>query len=264
MKLKYLCFGALVFGLTACGFHIPNQTRLGNSMSEIYISGDARNTFYKLVAQKLEVRGVKVTNRNKLRPYQIKKDIPTLNLNSVRVMLPIVSVNAVGVDLEYGVTAISSAVLKVPNHTHPIFMNNLVTRTTFNKADNTLASNNESDILVQECYDILSTQMVDRINYLGKMSDPDEPMANPAELVLARDEDGNEIFIDNSPSMTLLDALRSQREIEDASGKSVSLSELNNGMTVLNPNKTHELPKVAPKLINEAPETVSEEGFLKN
>ena len=142
-------------------------------------------------------------------------------------------------------------------------MRNTITRTTFNKSANTLASNNESDILVRECFDLLSSQLVDRINYLGKMSDPDEPMPNPAELILAKDEDGNEVLVDTGSDMTLLDALRLNKAVEESAGKNISLSELNNGSAVLNANHTYELPRVVPKLVNEAPESVSEEGFLK-
>ena len=131
-------------------------------------------------------------------------------------------------------------------------MRNTITRTTFNKSANTLASNNESDILVRECFDLLSSQLVDRINYLGKMSDPDEPMPNPAELL-----------VDTGSDMTLLDALRLNKAVEESAGKNISLSELNNGSAVLNANHTYELPRVVPKLVNEAPESVSEEGFLK-
>lgn len=263
MNIRTLCFGAILFGLTACGFHYPNQTRLGNAMSEIYIEYDPRSQFYKLVSQKLEVRGVKVTAIGKLKSYQKDKNVPVLKITAVQVGQNIVSVNAAGSDLEYGITAISLATLKIPNHSRPIVMRNTITRTTFNKAANTLASNNESDILVRECFDLLSSQLVDRINYLGKMSDPDEPMPNPAELILAKDEDGNEVLVDTGSDMTLLDALRLNKAVEESTGKNISLSELNNGSAVLNANHTYELPRVVPKLVNEAPESVSEEGFLK-
>lgn len=105
--------------------------------------------------------------------------------------------------------------------------------------------------------------MIARINYLGKQSDPDEPFTAPAELLLAKDEDNNDIYIDNSRNMTLLEALSAKQDAEVAQGKAVSLSDLNNGMKVLNKNKEYSLPKVEPKIPHEAPESLSEEGFLK-
>ena len=142
-------------------------------------------------------------------------------------------------------------------------MRNGLTRTTLNKADNALASTNEQELVIDECYEVLADQMIARINYLGKKSDPDEPFVAPAELLLAKDEDNNDIYIDNSRNMTLLEALSAKQDAEVAQGKAVSLSDLNNGMKVLNKNKEYSLPKVEPKIPHEAPESLSEEGFLK-
>ena len=69
--------------------------------------------------------------------------------------------------------------------------------------------------------------------------------------------------MDNSRNMTLLEALSAKQDAEVAQGKAVSLSDLNNGMKVLNKNKEYSLPKVEPKIPHEAPESLSEEGFLK-
>ena len=44
--------------------------------------------------------------------------------------------------------------------------------------------------------------------------------------------------------MTLLEALSAKQDAEVAQGKAVSLSDLNNGMKVLNKNKEYSLPKV--------------------
>lgn len=264
MKLKLICVGALLLGLTACGFHLPHQNRLDTSLAEINVSGSYHDNFYKLVVQKLQMRGVKV-NYQGTSNRKIKEDktIPSLEITKPSVSMPLASIDALGAAKEYNLIVRSSATLKIPNYTRPIVMRNAITRTTLNKADNTLASSNEQQILVEECYEELSDQMIRRISYLGKQSDPNESKAVPAQLLLAKGEDNSEIYIDNSPSMTLIDALQEQDAIEQSQSSSVSLSELNNGMKVLNKNKTYQLPKTSIKMVYEAPDSLSEDGFIK-
>ena len=49
MKFKLVCIGALMLGLCSCGFHVPNQNRLGSNISEIAVSGSYHNKFYKVL-----------------------------------------------------------------------------------------------------------------------------------------------------------------------------------------------------------------------
>ncbi len=265
MKLKLICVGALLLGLTACGFHLPHQNRLDTSLAEINVSGSYHDRFYKLVVQKLQIRGVKV-NYQGTANREIKEDKNVLNLeiSSPSISMPLASIDALGSAKEYNLIVTSSAKLKIPNYTRPIVMRNGITRTTLNKADNTLASTNEQQILIEECFEELSDQMIRRISYLGKQSDPSEPKSVPAQLLLAKGEDNSEIYIDNSPSMTLIDALQEQDAIDQTQSTSVRLSDLNNGMKVLNKNKTYKLPNTPIKMVHEAPDNLSEEGFIKS
>ena len=184
-------------------------------------------------------------------------------LTTTSVSMPIVSVDVFGSAKEYNMVITTSAILKIPNHSKPIIIRNGISRLTINKGDNSLASDNERQILIDESLDELSDQMIRRINYLGKQSDPDASKATPAQLVLAKDEDNNEVYIDNSPSMTLIDALKAQQVQEKYEADSVALSELNNGIRVLNPEKQYKLPKTKIKMVNEAPDDLTEEGFIK-
>ncbi len=265
MRFKIFAVGVMLMGLSACGFHIPNQNRLGSSLAEIDVTGDYHNQFYKLVVQKLQVRGVKVNYQGTAnRKLEKRKDVPSLEIAAPSVSLPIVSVDVFGSAKEYNMVVTTSATLRIPNHSKPIIIRNGISRLTLNKGDNSLASANERSILLEESLEELSDQMIRRINYLGKQSDPDSSRATPSQLVLARDEDNNEIYIDNSPSMTLIDALKAQHEQEEINSESISLSELNNGIRILNPDKQYELPKTKIKMVNEAPEDLSEDAFIKN
>lgn len=264
MRFKLVAVGVMLLGLSACGFHIPNQNRLGSSLAEINVTGSYHDQFYKMVVQKLEVRGVKVNYQGTAsRKIKARDDIPSLEIASPSISTPIVSVDVAGSAKEYNMMVTTSAVLKIPNHNRPIIIRNGISRLTINKGDNSLASENERRILIEESLDELSDQMIRRINYLGKQSDPNGSKATPAQLVLAKDEDNNEVYIDNSPSMTLIDALKAQQVQEKYDANSVALSELNNGIRVLNPEKKYELPKTKIKMVNEAPDELTEEGFIK-
>lgn len=264
MKLKLALFALMMIAVTACGFHIPNQNRLGSSISEIDISGDYHSMYYKIVVQKLQARGIKVNYQGTAnREYSVRKNIPSLSITAPKVSMPINSIDSRGAALEYSVIVTSRAVLTIPNLKRPIVMKNGLVRTTVNKADNALASTNEQDIIVDECFNTLADQLIVRINYLGRQTDPDEPRTVPAELLLAKDENNSEIYIDKSQSMTLIEALKNQNDEERGSSRSVSLSELNNGIKILNSKGTHNLPKTEPKVVHQAPDSLSEEGFMK-
>ncbi|MGN1280865.1 MAG: LPS assembly lipoprotein LptE [Succinivibrio sp.] len=264
MKLKLALFALMMLGLSSCGFHIPNQNRLGSSIAEIDISGDYHSMFYKVLVQKLQARGIKVNYQGTAnRENSVRSNIPSLSVTAPKVSMPLTSIDSRGAALEYNVIVTSSAVLTIPNLKRPIVMKNGLVRTTINKADNALASSNEQDIIISECINTLADQLIVRINYLGRQTDPDEPKSVPAELLLAKDENNSDIYIDKSQSMTLIEALKAQGNAESINAKSVSLSELNNGIKVLNSKGTHNLPKTEPKVVHQAPDSLSEEVFLK-
>ena len=122
-----------------------------------------------------------------------------------------------------------------------------------------LASHNEINIVINETYDELSSQLVMRLSYLGRQSDPDARVPQPGELVLVPSEgdDPESIEIQTSgyEGMTLIEALKAQDTAEKATSSEVSLDNLNNGQDVL--NHRPQLPKVAPKLLHEAPEDLN-------
>ncbi|MGN0902954.1 MAG: LPS assembly lipoprotein LptE, partial [Succinivibrio sp.] len=228
---KFALVCACIAGLTSCGFHIPNQGRLGSTVTAINVKGAYHDTFYKMVVHKLKIRGVQVNdlNSDNALTYTKIEDIPTLTIKAPSMSLPINSIDSRGAAREYNVIITSNAVLDIPNHNHPIVMKNGITRSTLNKADNALASSNEQDIMKRECYEVLAEQLISRVNYLGKLSDPDAPDAKPAELLLAKGENNEDVYVDYSQSMTLLEALQAQDSAEKATATTVTLDELNNG-----------------------------------
>ena len=266
MKFKLLCCLGIMLaaGIAGCGFHLPNQTSLGSSLKEINVSGDYHHDFYKLVVQKLQVRGVKVNYQGTHnREIQSSRDIPSLEIPTPVVKKPIASVDAFGAAKEYNIIITTAATLRIPNHNRPIIMRNGLTRFTTNKPNNALGSANEQFLIEKEMYEELANQMILRINYLGRQSDPNTAKATPAQLILAKDENNNEVLIDNSKSMTLLDALSAKNDEEKYNASSVNLSDLNNGIRVLNEEKTYKLPRARIKMVNEAPDELSEKGFIK-
>ena len=263
MKIKLVLIGGMLLGLSACGFHFPNQNRLGNSLNAINVSGDYHDRFYKMVVNKLKVRGVKVNDQNHdNRIFTPIDGIPSLTITSPSISTPIVSVNSRGAVFEYNYIVKYSATLTIPNHNRAIVMRNGILRTTLNKADNSQAAENEREILLNECLDELSNQLIGRINYLGKMTDPDSPIAKPAQLLLAKGENNQDIIIDTSENLTLIEALQAQDAAEKVSAKSYELQELNNGNKVLNTDN-YNLPKVNPVLVHSAPDLVDDNGYIK-
>ena len=102
MKIKLVLIGCMLLGLSACGFHFPNQNRLGNSLNAINVSGDYHDRFYKMVVNKLKVRGVKVNDQNHdNRIFTPIDGIPSLTITSPSISTPIVSVNSRGAVFEY-------------------------------------------------------------------------------------------------------------------------------------------------------------------
>ena len=111
--------------------------------------------------------------------------------------------------------------------------------------------------LLKQCHLVLL-----KLNYLGKMTDPDSPIAKPAQLLLAKGENNQDIIIDTSENLTLIEALQAQDAAEKVSAKSYELQELNNGNKVLNTDN-YNLPKVNPVLVHSAPDLVDDNGYIK-
>lgn len=264
MKLKLVLISVLLLGLTSCGFHFPNQTSLNNTISKINIDGAYHTKFYKLVVNKLKARGVEVhyqsSDNRKFTPIE---GIPTLTIAAPSISLPIVSVDSKQSALEYNMVIKTSATLNIPNHNRPIVMRNGLTRTTLNKSNNSLASENERYIMQQECFEELSNQLIARLNYLGKQSDPNSPKIVPATLLLAKDEDNNEVYIDTTESLTLIEALQAQDSAAKIKAQSYTLDDLNNGKKILSVDD-YKLPSVAPTLQHSAPDLIDESGNIKN
>ena len=221
---------ALALLATGCGFHLPNQAKLDDTMPEVVVTGDYHDQFYKLVVRRL-------------RP---------------NVLDEVVSVNSRAQSLEYALVVSVAPTLAIPNH-RPIMMRNSVTRSVLNKPGQALASDTEKAIVIQETKEDLADQLVMRLSYLGRSSDPDASVPQPAELILAQGESSAQDTAavtqatTQTQGMTLLEALQQQDQYESAQGTQLTLDQLNNGQRILN-NKSYELPKVKPEPLHQAPE----------
>ena len=245
------------FVLAGCGFSLPHQTKLSEAMPEIVVTGSYHHPFYKMVVQKLRLSGVNVISQNS--PTVPKDaDLPSLMIPSPSVSNRVASVDSRAQTLERAIIVRAAATLLIPNH-RPIVMRNSLTRQVLDKSGQNLASHNEINIVINETYDELSSQLVMRLSYLGRQSDPDARVPQPGELVLVPSEgdDPESIEIQTSGyvGMTLIEALKAQDTAEKATSSEVSLDNLNNGQDVL--NHRPQLPKVAPKLLHEAPEDLN-------
>ena len=245
-KYIVLIFSSLCLLMQGCGFHLPNQTKLSNTFEKINVSGDYHDPFYKKVVRELEIAGINV-NAQFSPNHQEDALVPTLLIPAPSVSTPIASIDANAETLEYQLIVSSTTTLRIPNH-RPIIMRNSLTRNMMNKPGLALSSDNERKIVTDETYDELASQLVTRLGYLGRQSDPDALQSTPADLTVAVGEDKDlpksKTLSDAYSGMTLLEALQLQ-ESEDLSNSSqTSLSELNNGNQVL--NRSYKLPKCVP------------------
>lgn len=255
------CAVALSLLVSACGFHLPNQAKLDEAMPELVVSGDYHNQFYKMVVQRLRANGVTVyAQDSSYDPLKdsARADLPTLILPQPTVLEEVVSVNSRAQSLETAIVVGVAPTLAIPNH-RPIMMRNSITRSVLNKSGQSLASDTEKAIVIEETQEHLADQLVMRLSYLGRSTDPDAASPQPAELITAQGETSPEdaALIANTTAqtqgMTLLEALQQQDQFESTQGNQVTLEQLNNGQSVLN-NKSYQLPKVAPEPISRAPE----------
>ena len=252
---------ALALLATGCGFHLPNQAKLDDTMPEVVVTGDYHDQFYKLVVRRLRANGVTVYAQDSgYSPTDDERaqDLPTLILPRPNILDEVVSVNSRAQSLEYALVVSVAPTLAIPTH-RPIMMRNSVTRSVLNKPGQALASDTEKAIVIQETKEDLADQLVMRLSYLGRSSDPDASVPQPAELILAQGEASSQDTAavtqatTQTQGMTLLEALQQQDQYESAQGTQLTLDQLNNGQRVLN-NKSYELPKVKPEPLHQAPE----------
>ena len=252
--------------VSGCGFHLPDEVATVDAIPKLKVTGDWHNSFYRKAVDLLRMRGVKVytTGYGTDGIDENEKDLPTLSIPGPSVSAPLMSVNVYMSALEYSLIVSTSNILAIPGH-RPILMRNSLTRTYLNKSGKALATSNEFQEMVGETYDELATQLVNRIAYLGRQSDPDAEPLTPAQLTESKDDPSTKVTIEELPEgTTLMDALRIQNEIESANAKeATSVSKLNNGSAILNSqedrderylNRSYSLPKIAPKLKGAAPD----------
>ena len=240
--------------ITGCGFHLPNQTRLSETFSSINVSGDYHHPFYKKVVQDLKLSGVKVNAQFSKDGIKEDKSVPTLLIPEPKVSMPIASIDANAEVLEYQLIVSSATTLRIPNH-RPILMRNSLTRNLLNKPGMSLQSDTERALVTDETYDELASELVTRLSYLGRQSDPDAQKTSPAELTLSDGESNQNIkkqtLSDDYANMTLLEALQLSASEEQENGQKENLSDLNNGNAIL--KHSYSLPKVAPVPKSEIP-----------
>ena len=251
--------------LSGCGFHLPDEVSTANAIPELRVTGDWHHPFFRKTVDLLRVRGVKVYTDGYGQDGVDGNDpsLPTLSVPAPSVSQPLMSVNTYMSALEYSLIVSTADILTIPGH-RPILMRNSLTRTYLNKAGRALATSNEYEEILDETYQELASQLVMRISYLGRQSDPDAVTLTPAQLTEAKDDPASKIDPKNIPAgMTLMDALRMRDENDAETGEQIELGQLNNGSKILNSNspnnetnlnRSYNLPKVKPVLKNEAPE----------
>ncbi len=261
MPRMALCAAAFAaaLALQGCGFHLPSEATLSETMPVVNFEGNERGRMGRAVIQKLRVAGVDVrTRQSREHPWSKDPGVPQLQVSDPSVYAPLVSVNSYLGASEYNMILRSSGILRVQGH-RPILMRASITRSYLNKSGAALATSNEFDNIYRESCDELAAQMVTRLGYLGRQSDPNDKAPSPAELTVSTDDPSTALKDEPPAGMTLMEALRYEGEKEKQSGSGTTLDSLNNGSAVL--EGTHDLPKVKPELKNEAPASVSAEGF---
>lgn len=250
-----LLVGLSVVLFSGCGFHFPNQAPLSSTIPEMYVIGDYHSQFYKLVVNGLETNGVTVIERDSGFTPRIDDDKPTLMLTDPKVVDEVVSVNSRAQSIENSILVSTAATLYIPNH-RPIVMRNSITRSMLNKPGQSLSADTEKATLIVETKEQLAEDLIMRLSYLGRTSDPDTVGPQPNELVAADGEEAPPMAptVNNDvQSLTLMEALQHQDAIDSANATQVTLDSLNNGQRVLSPKKTYKLPKVPVERLHTAP-----------
>lgn len=242
----FLSFCTLIT-LSACGFHLPNQTKISQAIPTLNVEGDYHHPFYKMVVRKLKQSGVNVIAQSStVTPDTSDKDIPLLLIPKPYVQIPVVAVDSKGQALESNLNIAVNATLKIGTHT-PIIMHNSITRSLIKKTGQPMASDNQEKILTLETYDELASRLVLRLSYLGRLSDPDTKRISPRDLL----ESEGEIYDDYPTNLTLIDMLKIQDENEKAQGQEVTLDNMNNLDAVM--GKDIKFPRKKVELLHEAP-----------
>ena len=142
-------------------------------------------------------------------------------------------------------------------------MRNTLTRTMLNKPGHALATSNEQSIILNETLDELASQLVTRLSYLGRQSDPDAIKLTPANLVIADGEDPKDkvkTLGELSSNMTLLEALQYSNSVEDSLGDKTNINDLNNANKILDATK-YQLPKTEPVPKSEVHKNLNSDEF---
>lgn len=249
------CIFILASLLSACGFHQPHQIKMDEALPELNVIGDYHHPYYKMVINRLRSNGVKVNAQNSDFHPDLKQDLPYLMLPQPNVESQTVSVDSRAQAIETSLLITTAATLYIPNH-RPILMRNSITRSALNKTGQSLASDTEQATVINETYQVLADQLVQRLSYLGRYSDPDELSPMPGELIYAEGEISD---INYDPKqfegLTLLEALQMQDQIDKVDGQQVDYSQLNNGQQILNP-ENYKLPPVKPVPLHQAPASI--------
>lgn len=269
--------------LSACGFHLPNQAKLDETLPKINIIGDYRHAFYKKVVNQLRANGIHVYAQSSDYMPDLKQNIPSLMLPAPQVQDEVVSVNSHAQSIENSLLVSIAATLNIPNHS-PILMRNSITRSALHKPGQSLSSDTEKSMVLDETYDQLADELVMRLSYLGRSSDPDAQVPQPNELTYIPSEDDPEnlhLMKQQTSGLTLMEALQLQNQYENMQGHQITYDELNNGQSYMNssnelyhvvtqdtaaPNsrgrasiivpedKSYNLPKVKPQRLHQAPD----------
>ena len=246
--------------LTACGFHLPNQTKLNETMPELVVTGDYHHPFYKMVVNRLKANGVSVIAQSSDFNPDPKdySSIPTLLIPTPQWLDQVVSVNSRAQSIENALVVTVAATLMIPNH-RPILMRNSITRSALNKPGQALASDTEKSMVQTETQMQLADELVLRLSYLGRSSDPDEQTPLPADLLyIPSEQDSIASYSANAAAnyysgLSLMEALQAEDLNDNSMGQQVSYDELNNGQAILNPHNSYKLPKVKPQPLHQAP-----------
>lgn len=237
--LAWSCAALLLCG--GCGFRLPQLVALQDTVPELVLEGDCREPFCRLVRRQLAVSGVIVHEDGAERHPQV----PQLWLPEPEVSEFTASVDSKAQALEYHIIVRASATLRIGSH-RPLNISNSLTRTVLNKAGHALASDVEKQSVIRETMEELARELVLRVGYLGRMTDPDIPVPTPAELLASEEE---HIDVPARP-LTLIEALQQADARERAAARSVPLGELNHNRAL-----RHELPQVVPELLNQPPQS---------
>lgn len=278
----FLIFLSGALFLSACGFHLPNQAKLDETLPAINIIGDYQHPFYKKVVNQLRTNGVQVNAQSSDYMPDLQQNIPSLMLPAPQVQDEVVSVNSHAQSIESSLLVSIAATLNIPNHS-PILMRNSITRSTLNKSGQSLSSDTEKSMVLEETYTQLADELVLRLSYLGRSSDPDAYTPQPNELTYIPSEDDPQnlrLMKQQTSGLTLMEALQVHNQYEHMQGQQITYDELNNGQNYMSgsnelyhvvtqdtaaPNsrgqativvpadKQYKLPKIQPKRLHQVP-----------